>query len=81
MVSLCVGWQRKEFDFAGLTVAHVAETCRESFNIQDDSDVFVNGEKVGMETVLKDGDNLEFLKVEGQKGCGKPDCPSCQQKK
>jgi hypothetical protein len=74
------GWQSKEFDFAGLTVAHVAESCREKFDIPADAKAFVNGKEVDYETILKDGDNLEFMKLAGQKGCGEPDCPSCQKK-
>ena len=74
MITLSVGWQRKEMPFVGHTVAQVAETARDAFNIQPDSDVFVNGEKVGPDTVLSEGDNLEFLGSYGAKGCSDSNC-------
>ena len=57
------------FDIAGKTVGAVAEFLREVLNIDRLAAGIVNGENVSDSYVLKSGDNLEFLKPAGQKGC------------
>jgi len=82
MITLHVGWQSKQFPLAGYSVGSVADEFSKDFNIQADAKVFVNGEEADRDAILKDGDNLEFLNPNaGVKGCGQPDCPSCQKKK
>jgi len=56
------------FPVAGRSVAEVAEFLREVLNIQKMSPGLVNGKDVEGTYILKDGDELEFLKPAGSKG-------------
>lgn len=56
------------FPVAGRTVAEVAEFLREVLNIEKMSPGLVNGKNVEGTHVLKDKDELEFLKPAGSKG-------------
>jgi hypothetical protein len=56
------------FPVAGRTVAEVAEFFREVLNIEKMSPGLVNGKNVEGTHVLKDKDELEFLKPAGSKG-------------
>ena len=57
------------FPVAGKTVKDVGDFLREVLNVDRLSTGLVNGKEVGADYVLKDGDNLEFLKPAGKKGC------------
>jgi len=57
------------FDVGGKTVGAVADFLREVLNIDSLASGIVNGEHVNDSYALKPGDNLEFLKPAGSKGC------------
>ena len=56
------------FPVAGRSVAEVAEFLREVLNIEKMSPGLVNGKNVEGTHILKDKDELEFLKPAGSKG-------------
>ena len=53
----------------GKTVKEVGQFMREVLNVSKLSTGLVNGQEVGPEYTIKAGDNLEFLKPAGSKGC------------
>lgn len=57
------------FPVVGRTVKQVGEYLREVLNVDQLSTGLVNGKEVAADYVLKQGDNLEFLKPAGKKGC------------
>jgi len=57
-----------QFPVVGRTVAEVAAFLAEVLNIEKMSIGHVNGKEVDGTYILKEGDNLEFLKSAGQKG-------------
>jgi hypothetical protein len=57
-----------DFTVCGKTVGAVSEFLREVLNIDRMAQGVVNGNTVDGSYVLKDGDNLEFLKAAGRKG-------------
>jgi len=57
-----------DFNVCGKTVGAVSEFLREVLNIDRMAQGVVNGKTVDGSYVLKDGDNLEFLKAAGRKG-------------
>ena len=52
----------------GMTVGEVKNAYKEVLNIDDNSEIILNGDRVGDEYVLLDTDKLEFLKKAGDKG-------------
>lgn len=56
------------FPVIGRTVKQVGEFLREVLNVDRLSTGLVNGKEVDGDYVLKQGDNLEFLKPAGKKG-------------
>lgn len=56
------------FDLAGCPVSGVRASLVDAFNIPEDAEEFVNGELVGSNYTLKQGDTLEFILRWGQKG-------------
>lgn len=57
------------FPVVGRTVKQVGEFLREVLNVDRLSTGLINGKEVDADYVLKQGDNLEFLKPAGKKGC------------
>jgi len=57
-----------DFSVCGKTVGAVSEFLREVLNIDRMAQGVVNGKTVDGSYVLKEGDNLEFLKAAGRKG-------------
>jgi molybdopterin converting factor small subunit len=57
-----------DFSVCGKTVGAVSEFLREVLNIDRMAQGVVNGKTVDGSYLLKDGDNLEFLKAAGRKG-------------
>ena len=57
-----------DFSVCGKTVGAVSEFLREVLNIDRMAQGVVNGKTVDGGYVLKEGDNLEFLKAAGRKG-------------
>ena len=56
------------FPVVGRTISAVGEFLREVLNVDKLSTGLVNGKEVSPDYVLKNGDNLEFLKPAGRKG-------------
>jgi hypothetical protein len=57
------------FPVVGKTVAEVGEFLREVLNVDKLSTGLVNGKEVAGDYELRVGDNLEFMKPAGRKGC------------
>jgi len=57
------------FPVVGRSVKQVGEFLREVLNVDKLSTGLVNGKEVDADYILKQGDNLEFLKPAGKKGC------------
>jgi hypothetical protein len=53
---------------AGQTVAQARENFKEILNIPDGAKAIVNGDEVGEDYTLNEGDSLEFIKSAGGKG-------------
>lgn len=53
---------------AGQTVAQARENFKEILNIPDGAKAIVNGDEVGEDYILNEGDSLEFIKSAGGKG-------------
>lgn len=71
-VRIVHGAAQVRLDIAGETIGEVRRQLRTMLNIDDDADGFLKGAKASDETVLSDGDHLEFVRVAGRKG-GLPD--------
>jgi hypothetical protein len=57
------------FPVVGRSVKQVGEFLREVLNVDRLSTGLVNGKEVDGDYILAQGDNLEFLKPAGKKGC------------
>lgn len=62
------GANEDHFEVAGSTVEYIATQLRVVFNISPDAEAILNGITVPFETVLSDGDQLEFVQENGRKG-------------
>ncbi len=62
------GASAAKFSVVGETVETVSELLREVLNVDRMSTGLVNGKEVPKDYVLKENDNLEFLKPAGKKG-------------
>jgi len=67
-IQVSCGASSGEFPVCGKTVGAIAEFLREVLNVDRLAEGMVNGDKVEPSYVMKEGDNLEFLKPAGQKG-------------
>ncbi len=68
-VQVSCGASTGAFPVLGRSVAEVGEFLREVLNVDKLSTGLVNGKEVAGDYKLKAGDNLEFLKPAGKKGC------------
>ncbi len=68
-IQVSCGASSGSFPVAGRSVAEVGEFLREVLNVDKLSTGLVNGKEVAGDYKLKAGDNLEFLKPAGRKGC------------
>jgi len=68
-IHVSCGASSGNFPVAGKTVKDVGDFLREVLNVDRLSTGLVNGKEVDADYVLKNGDNLEFLKPAGKKGC------------
>jgi len=68
-IQVSCGASSGAFPVAGRSVAEVGEFLREVLNVDKLSTGLVNGKEVAGDYKLKAGDNLEFLKPAGKKGC------------
>lgn len=67
-IHVSCGASSGNFPVAGKQVSEVGEFLREVLNVDRLSTGLVNGKEVKPDYVLKEGDNLEFLKPAGKKG-------------
>jgi hypothetical protein len=67
-VQISCGASSGRFPVVGKTVAEVGELLREVLNVSKLSTGLLNGKEVAGDTLLKEGDVLEFLKPAGKKG-------------
>lgn len=63
------GVNQLEAGLAGQSVATVRNMLSQPLNIDVASKPVVNGESVDEAYCLEDGDELEFVKASGEKGC------------
>jgi hypothetical protein len=68
-IHVSCGASSGNFPVVGRTVKQVGEFLREVLNVDRLSTGLINGKEVNGDYVLKEGDNLEFLKPAGKKGC------------
>jgi len=68
-IQVSCGASSGAFPVVGRQVAEVGEFLREVLNVDKLSTGLVNGKEVSGDYTLKAGDNLEFLKPAGKKGC------------
>ncbi len=68
-IHVSCGASSGNFPVTGKTVKDVGDFLREVLNVDRLSTGLVNGKEVDADYVLKNGDNLEFLKPAGKKGC------------
>ena len=67
-IHVSCGASSGNFPVAGKKVVEVGDFLREVLNVDRLSTGLVNGKEVSPDYILKDGDNLEFLKPAGKKG-------------
>lgn len=53
---------------AGVTAKEIREACQESLNIAPDAEMYVEGVKVTDEYIFEKTEQIEFIKIAGQKG-------------
>jgi hypothetical protein len=68
-IHVSCGASSGNFPVEGKTVKEVGDFLREVLNVDRLSTGLVNGKEVGADYILQNGDNLEFLKPAGKKGC------------
>ena len=68
-IQVSCGASAGRFPVTGRSVAEVGEFLREVLNVDKLSTGMVNGKEQNGDYILKAGDNLEFLKPAGKKGC------------
>jgi len=68
-IHVSCGASSGNFPVVGRTVKQVGEFLREVLNVDRLSTGLINGKEADGDYVLKQGDNLEFLKPAGKKGC------------
>ena len=67
-IHVSCGASSGNFPVAGKTVKEVGDFLREVLNVDQLSTGIVNGKTVDADYMLKEGDNLEYLKPAGKKG-------------
>lgn len=68
-IHVSCGASSGNFPVVGRSVKEVGDFLREVLNVDKLSTGLVNGKEVDGDYVLKQSDNLEFLKPAGKKGC------------
>ncbi|MCK9376351.1 MAG: MoaD/ThiS family protein [Syntrophobacterales bacterium] len=67
-VKISYGVHNLEAAIAGKSVAEVRQALKEPLNIDPRALALVNGQDVAAAYVLKQGDQLEFVRLAGEKG-------------
>jgi hypothetical protein len=67
-VQVSCGASSGEYPVIGKKVGAVAEFLREVLNVPSTPKMLVNGKEVASSYILKDTDNVEFMKPSGRKG-------------
>jgi len=67
-IKVVCGANTHEGEFVGMTVGEVRQQLKDVLNIADEAQTSVSGDVVKDDYVLKEGDNLEFIKKAGDKG-------------
>jgi hypothetical protein len=73
MVQVSYGVHHLEVAIAGKSVGEVRQALREPLNIDPRALALVNGRDVAASYVLNKGDQLEFVRLAGEKGAKWPD--------
>jgi len=68
-VQVSCGANAGPFEVVGRSVTEISELLREVLNIESSATPLVNGRAVAGSYVIKVGDNLEYMKPAGRKGC------------
>ena len=68
LVKVSYGVHSLEAAIAGKSVAEVRQALKEPLNIDPRALALVNGRDVAAAYVLKEGDQLEFVRLAGEKG-------------
>ena len=66
-VTISYGSDSMDVQLNGATVSTARERARGGLSVPGDAKVVVNGETRSDEYVLRDGDNVEFVKASGAK--------------
>jgi hypothetical protein len=69
-VKISYGVHNLEAAIAGKSVSEVRQALKEPLNIDPRALALVNGRDVAASYTLKDGDQLEFVRLAGEKGRG-----------
>jgi hypothetical protein len=67
-VKISYGVHNLETAIAGKSVSEVRQALKEPLNIDPRALALVNGRDVAASYILKDGDQLEFVRLAGEKG-------------
>ena len=68
MVKVSYGVHNLEAAIAGKSVSEVRQSLKEPLNIAPRALALVNGRDVAASYILKQGDQLEFVRLAGEKG-------------
>ncbi|MCL4503390.1 MAG: MoaD/ThiS family protein [Deltaproteobacteria bacterium] len=68
LVKISYGVHSLEAAIAGKTVGEVRQALREPLNIDPRALALVNGRDVAASHIIKEGDQLEFVRLAGEKG-------------
>ena len=68
LVKISYGVHNLEADIAGKSVSEVRQSLKEPLNIDPRALALVNGRDVAASHILKQGDQLEFVRLAGEKG-------------
>jgi ThiS family len=68
MVKVSYGVHNLEAAIAGKSVSEVRQSLKEPLNIDPRALALVNGRDVAASYILKQGDELEFVRLAGEKG-------------
>ncbi|MDP2045137.1 MAG: hypothetical protein Q8L00_02875 [Deltaproteobacteria bacterium] len=71
MVKVSYGVHNLEAAIAGKSVSEVRQSLREPLNIDPRALALVNSRDVAASYILKQGDQLEFVRLAGEKGGGR----------